>query len=154
VRVACTLAGIVVLGIAFDRLFAVPIWMNGLWQTFGFVPLVLGLSLEASATYALWEHGRGTPNPDAHPKKLVTHGPYSWSRHPLYLARHLILVGCAWLLGSPSIVLLTLALFLLVHFVMIPREESRLATRFAQPYEAYQERVAKWVTLPRRGRTR
>jgi len=152
IRVAYTLIAIVILGIVLDRLLALPTWMGGPWHLLGLIPFILGLALEAAGTHAFWKYGRGTPNPVGHPERLVTQGPYSWSRHPLYLARHLILLGAAWLLGSPSILVLTILLFLVVQRVMIPREEGRLAARFAKQYEEYRSRVSKWVTLRRRNR--
>ena len=152
VRVANTLTGIVVLGIALDRLLPLPFLGWGLWRLWGVLPLVLGLTLETAGTLAFWKHGHGTPNPVAHPERLVTEGPYSWSRHPLYLARHLILLGAAWILASPAILVLTVLLFLIVEFVMIPREEARLAARFAEQYEGYQKRVSKWITVRRPNR--
>jgi len=150
IRVANTLAGIVLLGIALDWILGLQLPMD--WKLLGFVPLVLGIALEASGTRAFWRYGRGTPNPEAHPERLVTEWPYSWSRHPLYLARHLILIGFALLLGSLSILVLTAILFIVVERVMIPREEGRLAVRFGEPYETYRSRVSKWVTLRSRGR--
>ena len=152
IRVANTLAGIVILGIALDRLLALPLVGWGLWRLLGAIPLVLGLALETAGTRAFWKYGHGTPNPVAHPERLVTEGPYAWSRHPLYLARHLILLGAAWILASPATLVLTILLFLIVESVMIPREEARLAARFAEHYEAYRKRVSKWVTVRRPNR--
>jgi len=148
-RVADTLAGIVILGVALDHLFALPLPGWGSWRLWGLVPLSLGVWLEASATHAFWTHGHGTPNPESHPARLVVEGPYSWSRHPLYLARHLMLFGSACILASPATAVLTLLLYLVVEFVLIPREEARLAGRFAAEYEAYRRRVSKWVTIRR-----
>ena len=70
-RVADTLAGIVILGVALDHLFALPLPGWGSWRLWGLVPLCLGLWLEASATHAFWTHGHGTPNPESHPARLV-----------------------------------------------------------------------------------
>jgi len=149
VGVGYTLLGIIVVGIILDHLLALPVWAGGVWQLLGGVPVVLGLALEAAGTYAFWTYGKGTPNPVAHPSQLVTRGPYSWSRHPLYLARHLILLGAAWLLGSPSILILTILLFLVVQIVMIPKEEGRLAARFGEPYAKYRSQVSRWISLRR-----
>lgn len=151
-RVATTIAGIVLLGIAFDRLLGIR--LPGGWplRALGLVAFAIGLALETAGTRAFWIYGSGTPAAESHPKKLVTDGPYSWSRHPLYLARHLMLLGLAGLLESPSILLLTAVLFILVQFVMIPREEARLATRFDGLYEDYRKRVGKWITVRQRGR--
>src|SRR3989442_9934493 len=149
VRVASTLVGIVLLGFSFDRILGLPIWIGRPWQLWGLVPLTLGLVLEAAGTHAFWKYGSGAPNPVAHPSQLVTRGPYSWSRHPLYLARHLILLGAAWLLGSPSILILTILLFLVVQIVMIPKEEGRLAARFGEPYAKYRSQVSRWISLRR-----
>src|SRR6266705_3931941 len=87
IRVASTLAGIIILGVAFDLLLTLPPWIPDPWRLLGLVPVTLGVIIEVAGTLAFWKHGAGTPNPVGHPQRLVTQGPYSWSRHPLYLAR-------------------------------------------------------------------
>jgi protein-S-isoprenylcysteine O-methyltransferase Ste14 len=151
-RVGSTLAGIVLLGIAFDALIAIRLPLEWPWTLFGLVAFALGIALEAAGTRAFWTHGHGTPAPETHPERLVTRGPYAWSRHPLYLARHLMLLGLALFLASPSIVVLTVLLFILVESVLIPREEARLAARFTGPYEEYRSQVGRWITVRRRPR--
>jgi len=151
-RVGYTLILIVLFGVVFDHVLSLSTWVFGPWRLIGWLPLSVGVALEASGTRAFWRHGRGTPNPIAHPSDLVIQGPYAWSRHPLYLARHLMLVGVAWLLGSFSILGLTFLLFLVVQFILIPREEARLAARFGESYEEYRRRVSTWGIPTRRRR--
>src|SRR2546422_708948 len=139
-------------GIGFSSFLPTDSHQPAPWQLWGLVALTLGLVLEAAGTHAFWKYGSGAPNPVAHPSRLVTEGPYAWSRHPLYLARHLILLGAALLLASPSTLALTVLLFIVVETIMIPREEGRLAARFAEPYADYRTRVSKWVTVRRRDR--
>jgi protein-S-isoprenylcysteine O-methyltransferase Ste14 len=151
-RVASTLAGIVLLGIAFDALLEIRLPHDLPWTLLGLVAFGAGIVLEAEGTRALWTHGHGTPAPETHPERLVTEGPYAWSRHPLYLARHVMLLGLALILASPSIVVLTVLLLFLVQSVIIPREEARLAARFTGLYEEYRGRVGQWFTVHRRRR--
>ncbi|MBN1333136.1 MAG: isoprenylcysteine carboxylmethyltransferase family protein [Synergistales bacterium] len=81
-------------------------------------------------------------------RELVTWGPYSLIRNPLYLANGMI--GAGWSLMGGRIVFL---LFLLVFFSMynlciIPHEESYLEKAFGQRYLQYKQRTGRFI--PRR----
>jgi protein-S-isoprenylcysteine O-methyltransferase Ste14 len=75
---------------------------------------------------------------------LVTGGAYALSRNPMYLGWSACVVGLAcwtgsvWLLGTSA-----LAVRLLSQ--EIDREESRLLERFGAAYDAYQERVPRYL---------
>ncbi len=65
--------------------------------------------------------------------ELVTHGPYAWMRHPLYVALLLVTLGFGLLFRTP---LSALAGVVLVLFALAPRvrrEERLLAQHFGSP---------------------
>ena len=75
---------------------------------------------------------------------LVTHGPYRFSRNPMYIGMTLAYLGLAVTLNTIwPVLLLPLALWGLVHFV-IRLEERHLADTFGEAYEAYRRRVGRW----------
>lgn len=152
VRVVLALTAIVFLGLLLDRLLALPAWVPTAWRPWGLLPLAAGIALEAAGTHAFWRYGSGTPHPVGHPQRLVTAGPYAWSRNPLYLARLLVLLGGAWILASPGTLALTFLLSVGLETVLIPREERRLEARLGAPYVAYRAQVSRWATVRRRNR--
>ena len=77
--------------------------------------------------------------------RLVTHGPYRFTRNPMYMGMTLLYAGLALRanMGWP-LLLLPLVLLTLVRLV-IRREERYLASAFGAEYEAYRQRVRRWL---------
>ena len=81
--------------------------------------------------------------------KLVTHGPYRWVRHPVYVTAALLMASVTlltanWLIGVSSVAVLALLA------IRTPKEEQMLIERFGQEYRAYMARTGRF--LPRIGR--
>lgn len=91
-------------------------------------------------------HSAGTPPDPRQPvTHLVTHGPFGWSRNPVYLSFTMTYAGIALLARSVwAIVLLPLVLLTMRRGV-IEREEYYLARRFGDDYRQYSTRVRRWL---------
>lgn len=85
--------------------------------------------------------GPGLANP---PERLVVHGPYRYTRNPMYLGHLIFFAGLALILGS----WLAAAVFA-IHVGWFDRrargDEFRLAQLFGEPYRDYCARVKRWV---------
>jgi protein-S-isoprenylcysteine O-methyltransferase Ste14 len=78
------------------------------------------------------------------PDYLLTDGPYRYSRNPMYLAALVIWFGWAVFYGS-WLVLAGLSFFwLILKFLVIPREERGLEARHKEIYRQYLQRVPRW----------
>ena len=77
--------------------------------------------------------------------RLVEHGPYRFTRNPMYVGMTLAYVGLGLTMysGWPLFVL-PIVLALLVRLV-IRREEAYLADAFGEEYSAYRDRVRRWL---------
>ena len=144
VRVGLALTAIALLGIVLDIVSMPPRGFPFYLRLSGIGLVAVGLYLEARATFVLWMHGLGTPHPANPPSKLVDRGPYRFSRNPLYVARLLILTGIGLSLSSLGALFMVLLLAATLEFVLVPREEGRLAARFGHAYWEYQRRVPRW----------
>lgn len=84
--------------------------------------------------------GPGLSNP---PERLVTSGPYRFTRNPMYLGHLIFFLGLAIMLSWPA------WLVFAVHCVWFDRrargDEAHLAQLFGPPYLAYAGRVKRWV---------
>ena len=81
------------------------------------------------------------------PERIVTSGPYAWSRNPMYAGHVVFFTGLAISSGSP------LAIgALLGHLPWFDRrarrDEARLHARFGAAYDDYAARVPRWVRIP------
>ena len=72
------------------------------------------------------------------PSSLVTTGPYSFSRHPIYLSYILLFVGFAFSLHSISFAALLAAVCLFYYRQRIRIEEDLLGASFGEEYKRYQ----------------
>ena len=76
---------------------------------------------------------------------IVTGGPYAFSRNPIYLSMVLLLLGLGvWSNSLWFLALAAIAVLLLTYGVII-REERYLGRKFSAEYEAYRNRVRRWV---------
>ena len=104
---------------------------------------ILGLSI---GFWAIWTMRIGNFNitPDTKPgARLVTHGPYRYIRHPMYLA--VLLTMLALVLDQISILRLTIWLVLLADLLLKLIYEEKLLTRQDSDYSRYAERTKRIV---------
>jgi protein-S-isoprenylcysteine O-methyltransferase Ste14 len=88
----------------------------------------------------------GTGLDPAHPAtRIVTGGPYRFSRNPIYLAFTLLYLGVAALANTRWPVLFLPGVLAAVQRGVIAREERYLARKFGAEYTAYQTRVRRWI---------
>jgi protein-S-isoprenylcysteine O-methyltransferase Ste14 len=100
----------------------------------------------ALAAWGIWEMKRHrTPiEPGQIPARLVTTGPFRFSRNPLYLALLLVLAGLAVMGNSLWLGLGTGVLLLLLDRLVVRREEAAIRRTFGPEYSAYVTRVRRW----------
>ena len=110
-----------------------------------FLPLVIWGMLQAHfSQYYRRRHGGGGPGLAVPPERLVTSGPYAYTRNPVYLGYMLFLAGLALTLSSALGVLLTIVVVIRLHR-RVRWDEQRLASLFGEPYRDYATRVRRWI---------
>jgi len=106
--------------------------------------LIIGFFIRVWATLYFYEQGMAVIRLEPQ-KKLLTGGPYSFSRNPLYLGGNVfIFLGAVLYLGSPSGIVLT-AITIAATDLMIRREEKQLARKFGQQWISYKSHVRRWL---------
>jgi len=76
---------------------------------------------------------------------LVTTGPYTFSRNPMYLAWALISAGLALIFNALWLAVGTGGAIIYVNFVTIAAEERVLQQKFGDAYADYRQRVRRWL---------
>jgi protein-S-isoprenylcysteine O-methyltransferase Ste14 len=107
--------------------------------------IILGLAT-LIALFAILEFNRaGTDiRPDRPDSKLITTGPYRFSRNPLYIVLGLAQVTVAVWLNNAWILMMTVPSVLVITYYAIAREERYLEKLFGQDYLDYKRRVRRW----------
>ena len=110
----------------------------------GLVPLVIGITIAATA--ARMFDRAGTPiRPFERSTKLVTAGPYRYTRNPMYVGLTLILIGVWLLLGTASAALPIGIFVWIIQSRFIRGEERFLDEIFGEQYRGYKSRVRRWI---------
>ncbi len=78
-------------------------------------------------------------------RKLVTGGPYRFTRNPMYLGLFTLSLGIAFWVGAWPMFLAPLALFATTNWVHIPFEEAKMRSQYGAAYEEYVMRVRRWL---------
>ena len=115
----------------------------------GIAAILGGLVFLLWSVSTFWRVGRGTPVPMASPVKLVTVGPFKYTRNPIKLGAFLFYfgLGTVWDGLMTGLVMAAIAVMLgtLYHKSV---EEKELAMRFGDEYEQYRKRTSFLIPLP------
>lgn len=140
-------AAAAVLGLALD-------WLAPLWLLAGLDPALRwllaalfglpGLVIGALAILRFRRARTAVPTFRA-ATSLVTDGPYTWSRNPIYVAVVLCYLAVALLLASDWMVLFLVPAVVVLDRGVIAREERYLEAKFGDDYRAYRRRVRRWL---------
>jgi protein-S-isoprenylcysteine O-methyltransferase Ste14 len=80
--------------------------------------------------------------------QVVSHGPYGWVRHPIYVGVFLIWISLALGFASPITLLITLAYVIPTYYLNMREEEEMLKAELGEEYERYFERVGMLFPRP------
>jgi len=125
---------------ALSALFTGHPWM-GRWgidcavKSVGYVLLAAGLGFRLWAI--LYIGSRKS-------KELITEGPYSLCRNPLYLGTFAIYLGAALCLENLVLCILFVGVVIPVHLLVVLSEERQLSELFPQEYDEYRKKVPRF----------
>ena len=77
-------------------------------------------------------------------KQLVTQGPYSISRNPLYIGTFLLAIGAGLCFENLLMLGFCGVIIVPVHAIVARREEAHLGARFGEQYQVYEKRVPRY----------
>lgn len=85
---------------------------------------------------------KGTPIPVNPPPKLITDGPYAWSRNPMMTGLFMVMAGIGILFGSITLTFIMTPLFVFISILEFKYiEEPELEKRFGKVYHEYKEKT-------------
>ena len=78
-------------------------------------------------------------------RKLITSGPYQFTRNPMYLGLVILTLGIAIWVGAWPMFGAPIALFATANWGHIPFEEAKMGRQFGAAYNNYVARVRRWI---------
>lgn len=111
----------------------------------GVLLMVIG---EAWRMWGVATAGTVTRRRSRNVQKLVTHGPFAWSRNPLYNGNFLLWMGIITISGVHWFLPVAAVIFAVEYFYIVRYEEGVLESIFGEEYLAYKRATPRW--MPRR----
>lgn len=88
--------------------------------------------------------GGGGPGLETPPERLVTSGPYAYTRNPMYLGHIIFLLGLTLTFESWLAALITISVAVWFHTRVIG-DEKKLIDVLGSPYANYLADVKRWI---------
>ncbi len=117
---------------------------NLIGSILGGILLATGMGIAAWG-WLIFYKSRTTTVPGRASSKLVTWGPYRFSRNPMYVGLILAYLGEAGVLHQLWPVLFLPFVVFYINWIVIPVEEARLKEIFSMEYHAYCAKVRRWI---------
>jgi|SRR3989344_4817943 len=125
------------IALSFENFQSTPVFMVGLYF------IIVGFIFRIWATLTFYNHHLAVLRLSAQ-NKLITSGPYRFTRSPHYIGFTLIFLGCAILVGS-YVALVAVVLLFAIWNLLLKYEEPRLVRAFGERYEKYRSSVPRWI---------
>ena len=110
----------------------------------GTVVFVLAIALGVWAVITMTRAGSNVPA-NRPTTLIVEHGPYRWTRNPIYFGMFLGQIGLAIAFNSLWLLMTLLPFALVIRYGVISREEAYLKRKFGDAYRNYRSRVRRWL---------
>ncbi|QLC24492.1 isoprenylcysteine carboxylmethyltransferase family protein [Parasphingopyxis algicola] len=137
--------GFMLLGLAADRLFALPpLSVPPALGWAGLVLAIAGLVLIAVAI-GLFRKAGENPEPWTPSETMIASGPYRLTRNPMYLGMAAVQLGFGLWWPSIGVLVLLPVAVILIDRTVIAKEESYLRATFGEAYDGYCRQVRRWI---------
>ena len=110
----------------------------------GIIGVLAAVALVFTAIRSM-RRARTTVLPTRPSEHLVTGGPFSFTRNPIYLANALVMIGAGLITGIAWFFLLAIIGGFLTQKLAVEPEERHLQARFGKRYVDYRKKVRRWI---------
>ncbi len=101
--------------------------------------VVFGMVLrEFSASSSSVDHRRPTT-------EVISSGPFRYSRNPIYVSMTMLCTGIAMVTNNLWILVMMIPAVLVIHYLVIIKEEAFLEEKFGDEYRRYCASVRRWL---------
>jgi protein-S-isoprenylcysteine O-methyltransferase Ste14 len=137
----------VVTGLAIGTVAPLP-WvqppLEAFLQAIGGILAISALGIDL-ITLQAFRRAQTTILPHRGASKLITDGPFAWSRNPIYVANTLLVFSTGLFFGKPWLIVFAFLGAYATQKLAIEREERHLEELFGQAWIHYKESVRRWI---------
>lgn len=127
---------------AISRLFHLPVVLHSDAAAFAEFVAAFCLALWGERTFV--HAGTELMPASATNKKLVTDGPFCFTRNPMYSGLLLAMLAAAFYFGTWPFYASVILLFVLIDTVFIPFEEAKMERQHGAAFREYKSRTRRW----------
>jgi protein-S-isoprenylcysteine O-methyltransferase Ste14 len=125
--------------------YATPLpWPLPALKAIGMAAFIVGLSTDIG-TMLLFVRQKANILPHKAATRLITSGPFRYSRNPIYVGNTLMLAGAGLAFSSLWLLAAAVLAAIATHHLAILREEAHLAAKFGAEWDAYAARTPRWL---------
>jgi len=125
-----------------DRFLGLPEYISKPFNTLLCFPFFVGGTFLWLWCLWIFLKNNGTPVPLNPPPKLITNGPYAYSRNPMMTGLFMIMTGTGIFFGSMTLTFVMTPMFVLISILEFKSiEEPELEKRFGDTYVAYRKKT-------------
>lgn len=124
------------------------IFSQGITQQNAIIAAIVMVIGEAWRMWGVATAGTVTRRRSRNVGKLVSHGPFAWSRNPLYNGNFLLWMGIITLSGVHWFLPVAAVIFVIEYYFIVRYEEGVLESIFGQEYLNYKNRTPRWLPRP------
>lgn len=133
-------------GMLLHQFYPLP-WLRGIAAdlsfAFGVILGAIAIALTISTIKTLAKN-HTTVHPTKAADKLVTTGPFAFSRNPIYLANVCIIIAIGLVFGSLWLLAAACAAAFATKKLAIEREEAHLQHKFGKAWHTYKKKARRW----------
>ncbi|MFA5773521.1 MAG: isoprenylcysteine carboxylmethyltransferase family protein [Candidatus Paceibacterota bacterium] len=133
----------VVLGAFLDPLIKKKIFSNDIYQTIGFLMLIVGSILIYWAQETSSNYQQRVSKDDS--RSYFEFGPYRYLRSPTHFGLFIMTLGFSLIINSLFGVVLIIVAYAVTKFFFLKKEEKLLETKYGQVYLDYKKKVKNWI---------
>ncbi len=110
----------------------------------GWLVVAGAIAIDIAAMRAM-RRARTTIMPNRGSDHLVSSGPFSFTRNPIYLGNTMLMIGTGLIAGIAWFLVLAPVAAYATTKLAIEREEKHLEARFGKKYRDYRKKVRRWL---------
>lgn len=133
----------VILGAFLDPLIKKKIFSNNIYQTIGFLMLIVGSIVIYWAQKTSSNYKQRVNKDDS--ISYFEFGPYKYLRSPTHFGLFIMTLGFSLIINSLFGVVLTLVAYIITKLFFLKKEERLLEIKYGQVYRDYKTKVRNWI---------
>jgi protein-S-isoprenylcysteine O-methyltransferase Ste14 len=127
---------------AITRLLRLPVVLHS--NAWAFVAFVAGFSLAVWGERTFVHAGTELMPASTTNSKLVTNGPFRFTRNPMYSGLLLATLAVALYFGTWPFYVYIIVLFVIIQTAFIPFEEAKMERQYGAAFREYKARTRRW----------